>query len=332
MSRLNQILLVLLAVQSLGFVMSRAFEDDPTDQKTVKFFADLDADKVTAIAIEGAPPSKKDDPPQEKVKLTKVDGKWGISGADDYPVDKTKVDELLTTLGKLKSRNTVLNSSTYHDKLEVAADKFQRKLSITAGDATTVLYVGSAPRFKNVHVRPDGGDEVYLVNDFGTTQLGDRAWSWVSREYINVPNDQVWQVSVKNGKGEVSLERDPVSKQWAVVGLTKPMDDSTVSDFVRKASSVNLESPVGKTVDPSYGLSEPGATITLTTGTSTAAGLPPPTTETLTWKVGKKIGEANQYYVKSEKNAYVVKTAGWALEPLLTKTTADFAKKEEEKK
>ncbi len=331
MSRLNQILFVLLAVQAVGLIATRASTRDPAAQRTVSFFADLDADKVTSVEILGTPPAEKDDPPQNKVTLGKKDGQWGVVDADHFPIDKSKVEELLGTLKKLRSRNRVLDSSTYHEKLEVSADKYQRKLTVSAGDAKTVLYVGSAPRFKNVHVRRDGDDAVYLVNDFGPSEIGDRAWSWVDREYINVPGDQVWQVKVKNAKGEIQLDKDPVSKEWAVLGVNKALETGTVSDFVRKASTVNLEAPVGKTVDTSHGLDKAAATITLVTGTSTIAGAPPPKTETVSWKIGQKIESANQYFVKAANNDYVVKVAGFSLEPLIEKATADFVKKEETK-
>ncbi|MEL7368250.1 MAG: DUF4340 domain-containing protein [Myxococcota bacterium] len=333
MSRINQILIVLLAVQTLGFVVGRSFSSDPTEQSTAVFFADLDADKVTAIEILGPPAVKKDDPPQNKVTVQKTDGKWGIADADAYPVDDSKVTELVETLKKLRSRNRVLQSSVYHEKLEVSADKYQRKLTVTAGDQKTVLYVGTSPRFKNVHVRLDGSDEVFLLNDFGTTQLGDRAWNWVDRDYVKYPSEQVWQVTVKNSKGEVQLQKDPVSSEWGVLGLDKALDKSTVDDFVRKASNVNLESPVGKTVSAEFGLGADAAMVTLVTGTSTATGLPPPTTKTVSWQIGKKLEAANQHYVKANDNAYVVKVAAFGLTPLLEKTTEDFAAKapEEEK-
>ena len=332
MSRLNQILIGLFATQLVLLAMTRAFSGGRTEQTTVDFFPGLDKDKVTKLEILGALPQKDDDPPQNKVVIAKVDGKWGIENADNYPVDTTKVDELVGSLAKLRTRNRVLDSSVYHDKLEVAPDKYQRKLTVTSGGESTVLYVGSSPRFKNVHVRLDGEDPVYLVNDFGTTQLGDRAWNWVDREYLNVPEDQVWQVKVKNSKGEVQLDRDPTSKEWAVLGLNQPLDQTVVNDFVRKARSVNLEAPVGKKVEASYGLGASATMVTLTTGTSTVAGLPPPTTESMTWQIGSKIDAADQYYVKSAKSPYVVKVSGFGLKPLIEKATPDFAKKEEEPK
>ncbi len=332
MSRLNQILLVLLGVQIVGLAVGRATTSESPAQKTVVLFAGLDADKVTNVEIVGPAPSEKDDPPQNKVTLAKKDGKWGVSDADDYPVDKTKVDELLKALAKLRTRNRVLESSTYHAKLEVAADKFQRKLTVTAGDDTSVTYFGSAPRFKNVHVRKDGEDAVYLLNDFGTGELGDRAWNWVDREYIKYPADDVWQVKIKNAKGEIQLDKDPVSKQWAMLGTDKPLDTTVVSDLVRKASNVNLETPVGTSVKPEFGLSDAAATVTLVTGTSTVAGAPPPSTETVTWSIGKKVETDNQHYVKAEANAYVVKVAQWGIKPLIEKAAADLIKKEEEKK
>ncbi|CAN0587228.1 unnamed protein product, partial [Laminaria digitata] len=90
---------------------------------------------------------------------------------------------------------------------------------------------------------------------------------------------------------------------------------------------INIEAPVGKTEAPEYGLASPLATVTLTTGTSTIAGTPPPSTSEVVVKVGKKLEADNQYYLKASNNPYVVKVAAWAVTPLLEKGKEDLAKK-----
>ncbi len=331
MSQLNKILVLVLVVQALGFVLTRAVSTDSGPVPALAPFENLDVESVTKVVIEGRPKVEPNDPPQDKIELVNEGGAWGIADADGFPVPREKVDELLNKLVKIKSRNRVLNRSTYHEKLEVADAKYQRKVTVTAGDENIVVYFGSSPRFKSIHLRAAGADAVYLVNDFSLTDLGDRAWSWVSREYFSYPRNDVWEVKVENAKGEIALKRDPESNQWTVQKVKKPLDQQAVNDLIRKASNVNLEAPVGKVVDATYGLGDGATVVTLTTGTSTVVGLRPPSFETLTWRIGNKLEAENQYYVKADGNPYVVKVSGWSVAQLVDNTRNDLVQKEETK-
>ena len=328
MSTLNKILLALLAVQVVGLVASQ-FTGTASARRTApaRLFATLEADKVSKIEILGEPKDEDSDPDQESMILEKINGKWGVASADHYPVNAEKVKELTEKLEKLRSRTTVLTGSKYHEKLEVSPEKYQRKVTVSAGGETSTFYVGSSPSFKNTHVRVDGSDDVYLVNEFGTSDLGTRAWSWVDRKYHDIPADDVWAVAVKNSKGSFVLEKDPTSSTWAAVGTTQELDKSTVDDIVRKARSMSLEQPVSKGEQPEHGLSSPQATVMLTTGTSTIAGAPPKETRTVTVKIGKKLEKPAQYFVKSSDSPYVVRVSEWTVKPLIEKRRGDLIKK-----
>lgn len=327
MSMLNKILVALLATQVVVVIASQ-FTRTASARRSApeRLFATLDADKVSKIEIIGTPKNEDSDPDQESIVLEKVNGKWGVASADQYPVNAQKVKDLTEKLEKLRSRTTVLTGSKYHEKLEVSSDKYQRKVNVTTGGETSTFYMGSSPSFKNTHVRVDGSDEVYLVNDFGTSDLGTRAWSWVDRKYHDIPAKDVWALTVKNPKGSFVLEKDPASETWAAVGTTKELDKNTVDDIVRKARSISLEQPVGKGEKSDHGLKAPQATVTLTTGTSTIAGAPPKETRTVTVKIGKKLEKPAQYFVKSSESPYVVRVSEWAVKPLIDKGRADLIK------
>jgi hypothetical protein len=327
-TNLNKLLAGLLVAQLALVVGGKlAGRDQAMTMKTVTVLEGLDPAQVDKVAIWG-PPKQGEGPAQESVALAKVNGAWSIDGADGFPADDAKVKDLLDSLKGLTSRTVVLEGAKYHQKLEVSAEKFQRKVTLTAGGKDRTFYVGTSPSFKNSHVRVDGSDQVLLVNEFGTNELGSRAWHWVDRKFLDIPADQVWAVSVQNAQGTIQLEKDPASSAWAALGVPGALDTATVDDLVRKARTVNLETPVGKTVKPEYGLDAPLATVTLTTGTSTIAGTPPTATEKVTLQIGKKLGAENQYFVKSSKSEYVVRVASWGLEPLVSKGPADLLKKD----
>lgn len=328
MTKTNKILIAVLVLQVVLIMGMRFGGESKLDYTATRVLPTLEADDVTSLQIDG-PPKTGDGPPQNSVTLTKKNGAWGVASADDFPVEATKVKELLEKLESLTSRTRVLDSGTYHEKLEVAPDKFQRKVTLDAKGTKTVLYVGSSASFKNVHVRVDGQDAVYLVNDFATTDVGDRAWNWVDRDYVKLDKANVWRVDVKNAKGTLTLEKNPVDNLWAALGVTEPLDKTKVDDLVRKATQIDMEAPVSKAAKPEFGLDSPLATVTLVTGTSTIAGTPPPKTDFVTVKVGKKIEAESAYYVKASTSEYVVKVQAFGVEPLVNHTKDDLLKKEE---
>jgi hypothetical protein len=326
MTKLNKALMLALVVQAL-LVAGMRFAGGPEEKVAPRtLLPGLSAEKVTRLEIWG-PPKEGDGPAQESVALNRSGGKWSIATADDYPADSKKLDELVASLSALKVRSPVVSAATYHKKLEVAEGDYQRKLVITADGKAQTLFLGSSPAFKNVHLRLEGEDPVYLAAELSVGDVGTRAWSWVDRAYLSTPENGVWSVKVENAKGSLQLDKNPADSSWAALGVTEKLAKSTVDDLVRKASTINLETPVGKTEKPEYGLAAPLATVTLVTGTSTIAGAPPQKTETVTVKVGAKVDADNQYYLKSSTSEYVVKVAGWAVEPLISKAKEDLIEK-----
>lgn len=331
MSKLNTILVVVLLAQLALITGMRVAGDRDAPVRSLVLFEGLEPEKVTSIEIRGATPKEKDDPPQSSVKLVKQGGKWGIADADGYPAESSRVDDFLKQIAALRSHDVVLTQGTYHEKLEVAEDKYAKKVILESEGKPVTLFIGTSPSFKNVHVRLGGQDEVYLVNDLSPSDAGDRAWSWVARDYLKYAQEQVWQVRVDNAKGSFQLEKDPATGDWAALGAAGALAKTTVDDLVRKASNIALESPVGKTELPEHGLSAPLATITLVTGTSTVAGKFPPTTETHTLRIGTKLEKENQYYVKASNSEYVVRVTGWSLQPLVEKGKDDLVEKPADK-
>ena len=322
MNKQNLILVGAFALQVLVIMGMRLGTEERGAPKSAVFMEGFDADKVTELEILGAPQAEADGPPQNSVKLKKESGNWGIATADAFPADGTKVKEFLETLGKIKSRQVVVRSSAYHEKLEVSEEKYQRRVTVTQDGRTSTFFVGTSPSFKNLHVRRAGEDDVLMISDVSTGDFSDRAWGWVDRKYLEHEAKDVWALTIKNEKDTIVLEKNPQDDSWVAPGVPGPLKKSVIDDLVRKAGKMNLEEPVGKVAKPEYGLG--AATVTLVTGTSTIAGVPPPTTETTTIQIGKKLAAQNRYYVKSSKNDYVVEVASWAIDPLVQKTKADL--------
>ncbi len=325
MNSTNKILLGLLAVQVAAIMGMRATSSNQKlAVRNTELFAALDAAKVQKLSIKG---STEDGKSQNSVTLVKNGEKWVIGNADNFPAKSAEVTALLKTIASLRSHNNVLSGPKYHGKLEVAADKYQRKVTLTHEGKETIFYMGSSPSFKNTHLRLDGQDQVYMVNNLSHSDVGDRAWNWVERNYVNVPEAQLWAIKLTNSHGSLNLEKDPTSGNWTAVGLSGKLKDTEIKGLVAKAREISLETPVSKSEKPEQGFSAPLAMVELTVGSSTIAGTPPASTTIQTIRVGKKVSAENRYFVKSSTSDYVIKAANWAIDPLVNKQASDLIEK-----
>jgi hypothetical protein len=317
----NRTLLGLLVLQAfilLGIGLTQGSSD--LDVQT-RVLVSVEPERVSRLQIQGQG--------DEAVTLKRSGNDWVLASADDFPAKSDAVEEAVEKLSELRSRNRVLSSSRYHDKLEVSEESFQRKVTVTAAEDELVFYLGTAPSFKNTHIRLAGEDDVYLVNDFGTSDLAARAWNWVDRSYVEIPESDLWTVAVDNENGSFRLERDPATDAWAALGTAEELDSTEVDEVLRAVRTVNLQEPVSRTISPEFGLDRPVVTATLTVGSSTIAGTPPKTVETRVLEVGAE-AEGGRRYVKASDREYVVTVNASSLKPLLKTTLEDLLPEPEE--
>jgi len=318
MSTLNKTLIAIFAVQLVVLALTQFGGEDRLAVQRVELFPELKPEKVSRIEISGPAGES-----GERVVLTRDGEDWSVESAENYPAKAADVEDLLEKLGKLVSRNVVLESAKYHEKLEVTDEAHQRKVVLTVGGEPRTFFLGSSPKFKNTHLRFEDEDRVLLAA-VATSDFGNRAWSWVERSYVDIPKKDVWRVELNNEKGSVVLERDPATDAWSSPTVST-VAKSEVDTLLAKATTVRLEEPVGKTADPAYGLSDPVATVALTVGTSTAAGLSPPDTKVRTLRVGAKADGKAQRFVKFVDEPFIVRVTETNLKPILEKGPTDFA-------
>lgn len=325
MTKINRVLIALFFLQILLVMGMNIGGQEPADTRLSKVFDGLDPAKVTRVKIIGEPKDAADPSagPQQSIELVKDGTQWSLGGADNYPADNTKVDELLEKLAKLKSRGPVLTKASHHKKVEVADDKYQRDVTLTHDGKEIRFFVGTSPSFKNVHLRRAGSNEVLQASELTSWEVGTRAHDWINRDYVKFPEKDVWGVKVENKSGTIELAKS-ADGQWSLAGSSAPLKKSMIDDIVRKASTISVEEPIGKSEQAEHGLSDPLATVTLTTGTSTISGKMPDEMHTDVIKIGKKLDKENRYFAKASTSSYVVQVAGWAMEPLVTKSTKDL--------
>jgi hypothetical protein len=120
-------------------------------------------------------------------------------------------------------------------------------------------------------------------------------------------------VTLENTNGTFTFTKDDEGK-WTMDGLAadETLDQTKVTDLVRRAASVNMTSPLGKEEKASYGIDEPNAVATLETED-----------KTVILSVGAKDSD-NSYVVTSSESPYYVRVSEYSVKDLVEKTRDDF--------
>ena len=305
MSRLNQILIVLLVVQLA--LVSFIFWPRPTSEaQGGPLLADFNADEVVALTIADAEGNQ--------LILGKNGEEWVLPEAGDFPVDGEKVTPFLEKIAAMQADRLVTQTEGSHQRLQVAADDFNRRLELTlANGATDELYVGSSAGAAATHVRADGQPQVFLTGELAAWDANPQVTAWVDTLYFTVPQTATTGITLKNQNGTFEFEKE--GDTWTMAGLAEgeTLDQAAVSALLNQAGSVRLTDVLGSEEQPTFGLGEPLATVTLVTADGT-----------YTLRIGARDEATNSYAFSASNSPYYVRVAGWAGDAFVDKTQADF--------
>jgi hypothetical protein len=306
MKRHNQILAAVLVIQiTLSIVVF--WPKSAATGASEPLFPDLQAGDILALTIADADGNS--------IVLRQVTGSWILPGADDYPAQADKITPLLDKIVGLTTGRLVTRTDASHKRLQVAPDDFVRRIDFeTAGGTKHTLYLGSSPRYGATHFRVEGQSETYLTDDIPTWDTNATAASWVATAYLSVPQDDITKMTLENTNGTFTFAKDDEGN-WTMDGLAadETLDETKVTDSIRRAASVNMTSPLGKEKLAAYGMDEPNAVVTLETAD-----------KTITLRVGAQNPADNSYVVISSESPYHVRVSEFSVKDLVEKTRDDF--------
>ena len=121
MTRLNQLLAGLLVVQ-LILAAVVFWPRTAGGEAGEPLLPGLEPDQVVALTVTG------DD--GKSVKLARVDGRWVLPEAGEYPAIEENVTTLLQAVAGLKAERRVTQTSGSHARLQVAGDEVNRRLEL----------------------------------------------------------------------------------------------------------------------------------------------------------------------------------------------------------
>lgn len=215
--RLIQILGGLLALQILvtGVVGLQGLRTSNFEEPEPLFsFAE---DSVTELEISDS---------SQTIQLFKREDAWfmrsGIMGSDmELPVDDNQIASLTTSLVNLDTGLPVASSKNARDQLQVADNDYQRKLSISTGDKTTVLLLGTSPGIRKSHIRLEGSDNIHSAS-LPVSDVPTSVDTWLDKSLLAISGI----TKIKANDVTFELRSEGVEKDWTMVD-----EDSISSAF-----------------------------------------------------------------------------------------------------
>lgn len=143
------------------------------------------------------------------LSMHKAGGRWLLS--DGLPVDETKLTDLLKDINGLRSGWPVATSEGAHERFNVGDENFRYRINLFAGERQTAgLIMGSAPGFRQLHVRKPGERDVYTV-DLNAYAVEPQVDRWLDTALLRPEGDIE---SIAFNDFVVRKEND----QWSVPG------------------------------------------------------------------------------------------------------------------
>lgn len=310
MNRRNLILTGILVIQ-LVVAAVVLWPRQTSSQAGQALFPGLEAAQVVSLAISG--------PDGESIRLAKRTGGWVLPDAGDYPCQDENVTALLNEIVGLTADRLVTQTSSSHKRLKVSADDFERRIEFELTDGTEHwLYVGSSPTFGATHVRVADQNQVYLTSELTAQDANLQTSGWVDRIYFSVSRDDVVALSLENANGRFQFTRLGETWMMAELAAGESFNESSIQTLLSRATSVALQTPLGKEAQPGYGIEQPLARVTLTTRDGSGVES---SQELL---VGAQDPGDKSYIITSSESPFFVRVSEFSVRDFVEKGREDF--------
>jgi hypothetical protein len=175
---LLSLLAVLLAIQ-IGITTLVYWPREATTEAQGSLLGELAATAIDRVTIAGEG--------ERSVSLQRREYGWVLE-PDALPADGARMRTLLQALAG-PTGYPVATTASAQQRFDVAADGFQRRITLEHAGGSTIVYLGSAPGFRKVHARAEGGDAVYSI-DFNSFDAPATAEGWLDRTLAQVRSPQ----------------------------------------------------------------------------------------------------------------------------------------------
>lgn len=270
------------------------------------------------------------------IELKKEVGQWVVPDQAHYPADPEKISKFIEKLEKMETGLLVGQTQPSHERFEVSDKKFQRKVqfALASGekDDSHGFYLGSSPRFRNVHIRRFGQDKVFTTDQIASFDVTMNSNDWLQKKLMDVRSEDVFAIEIQRGKEKLKFTKvekaatklpeaseDSVSstptKEFVWKMGNQEVNKSTFDSILRNLSSLRLNQVLGKEDKKEYGLKKPQLVVKISYQKD--AG-----TKEKVISIGQK--DEADYYVKMADSPYYVKVAQYQLKSILETKKQEF--------
>lgn len=198
------------------------------------------------------------------LRVARADDGWVLPEGGDYPVRGEKANDLLEELAALQRDRLVGTQNTTFAQLDVAEEKFTRRLDLAMADGSQrTVYIGAGPTFRASHVRLGDENQAFLTLDFPSDNTAIRMQNWIDTAYVRLAETDIQELTLENGNGQFVFFRDE-SGQWQMQGLAEGevFNDNNLISLLTSLTGLNMAEPLGTEAKPEYGLDDPTARVT----------------------------------------------------------------------
>ena len=253
LNRTNLFLAALLLVQAVVLAASVVLTAGTESRTVAPILSDVAVADVDRLIIA--------DNLENEMTFARGEDGWVLPGADDFPLDSAKINDTLAKLAGMDTRRLVASNPANFARLEVKDDDFRRRIRLHAGDSSATLYLGGSGGANTVYIRRADENEVYLGSGLSSWELSTQVSTWLDANYVNVPVDDVLEITVQRADGSFTFRRD--GESWTYAGLSEGeiFEDTRMPLISRNAATVRLQEPLGLEALDEYGLDDPPVVV-----------------------------------------------------------------------
>ncbi len=347
MSKTILILLGLAVVQSALLLFAGANSDDDTATNSL----------TTLVPLMSPLPLKE----LQRLEITDEDGNFlvfeqgpekdgqptfVVANKDGYPARTDSVESALKPLGELRLGREVTKKPQVFTELEVADERFARKVKAIHKDGRTLadFYLGEGKQSGTCFLRKAGDSVAYLAHSVATYDFSATVANAIESLYFETTSDDVVAVKLDQGGTGYELQRrerpkavatppappeppkegekppEPPKPEMEVYWVVKSpeseaeADKTKVDNFVRSLSRIYIGTLVGKGEKPEHGFATPKAVATLT--------MKDGATKVVT--IGAKNDKGDEYYAKASTTEFVCTLRSYTIDEQFLKKSADL--------
>lgn len=316
MNRINVILLGLLGLQ-VGAISLSGMSSEPVAafQRSL-VVSGMVAEEIVGIDIASG---------EESVRLERASptAPWTVASASGWRADGKKVDKALGEVLGLETADLISSTANHHVDLKVGDSDFERKITLTGAAGTREVVFGTSASGSGVHLRRGDETDVFAARDFSTWTLGTAANSWIDRNYLELPRDQISGVTIEAG---VRVALSKTDDGWTVVvddAEPAPAVQTVVDSILGKLERLTL-SEVTSTTPPAPVEGDVRVVATVEGGPDGPA-------RTVSLHLVPKAAEPGEddappadpdagperWFVRSDSESHTVEVGRWAVRPLV---------------